>query len=252
MNAALFVRNISRGQGQSAVRAAAYCGRRRLYDERARKTFNFARRPGLAYSELRLPAQADPLLRDSGRLWNAVEGHLTRANARLARELIVPLPRAWSLGSQVLLMRGFLEDEFVARGHAVDWHVHLDHPRNPHVHALVSFPTCGPTGFGPADKNWDRRAWLVGLHAVWRRHCERHGLAGYRDQGGGSFHLGSAHALAKRGVITRQGQRLAALRALVAVHSAKKWPGWLRIRLRRRERLTRKRQRTFDSLSRSR
>ncbi len=252
MNAALFVRNISRGQGQSAVRAAAYCGRRRLYDERARRTFNFERRPGLAYSELQLPSQADPLLKDSGRLWNAIEAHLTRANARLARELIVALPRGWSLGSQILLMRGFLEDEFVACGHAVDWHVHLDHPRNPHVHALISFPTCDATGFGPADKNWDRRAWLVGLHAVWRRHCERHGLAGYFDQGGGSLHLGSAHALGKRGVITRQWQRLAALHALATVRRAQKWPTWLRVRLRRREYLTRKRHRTRDSLSRGR
>ena len=234
------------------MRAAAYCGRRRLYDERLKRTFNFERRPGLAYSELRLPRHANVLLRDSGRLWNAIEAHLKRTNARLARELIVALPRGWSLGSQIFLIRGFLEDEFVTRGHAVDWHVHLDHPRNPHVHALVSFPTCDALGFGPTDKNWDRRAWLVGLHAVWRRHCERHGLVGTFDQGGGSVHLGAAHALGQRGVITRQGQRLAALHALATVRRAQKWPPWLRARLRRREYAERKRRRPRDAFTRDR
>ncbi|HUW98052.1 MAG TPA: MobA/MobL family protein [Acidiferrobacter sp.] len=237
MNRGLFVHNISRGQGQSAVRAAAYAGRRRLVDERRGKTFNFSRRPGLAYSELRLPTGADPRLNDSGRLWNALETHLTRANARLAREIIIALPRGWALESQVLLVRGFLEDEFVGHRHAVDWHVHLDRPRNPHVHALISFPTLSAAGFGPAEANWDRRAWLVGLHAVWRRHCEHHGLSpGWTGDSCGFVHLGSAHALAGRGVITRQGQRLAALQALAARPRANRWPGWLRTRLRRRER----------------
>ncbi len=254
MNTALFVRSISRGQGHSAVRAAAYCGRRRLYDERLRKTFNFEKRPGLSYSELRLPRHASPHLRDSGRLWNAIEAHLTRANARLARELIIALPRGWPLESQILLMRGFLEDEFVACGHAVDWHVHLDHPRNPHVHALVSFPTWDAGGLAPADKNWDRRAWLVGLHAVWRRHCDRQGLRALPGPSheGGSFHLGFAHALARHGVITRQGQRLAALRALATVRRPHRWPAWLRVRLRRREYLERTRQRMQERFSRDR
>ena len=253
MNTSLYVHNISRGQGQSAVRAAAYCGRRRLYDERLRKTFSFVKRPGLAYSELRLPPFADHRLRDSGRLWNAIETHLTRANARLARELIVALPRGWSLPSQVQLMRGFLEDEFVSRGHAVDWHVHLDRPRNPHVHALVSFPTLNETGFGPTDKSWDRRAWLVGLHALWRRHCEHHGaLVEHTSQSYGSLHLGFAYALGARGVITRQGQRLAALQALSTKRLARRWPHWLRTRLRRRERDGKTHRRIREDLARDR
>jgi hypothetical protein len=147
-----------------------------------------------------------------------------------------------------------LEDEFVARGHAVDWHVHLDQPRNPHVHALVSFPTWDTKGFAPADKNWDRRAWLVSLHAVWRRHCDRQGLTASSDpgRGGGSLHLGGAHALSKRGVITRQGQRLAALRALSTVRRPHKWPAWLRVRLRRRDNVGRKRQRVRERVFRDR
>ncbi|MHB8253842.1 MAG: MobA/MobL family protein [Acidiferrobacter sp.] len=252
MNGGLFVHNISRGQGQSAVRAAAYCGRCRLYDERLHKSFNFTRRPGLAYSELRLPKGADPGLDTSGLLWNAIERHLTRVNARLARELIMALPRAWSLASQIQLLRGFFEEEFVLRGHAVDWHIHLDRPRNPHVHALISFPTLSATGFGPADKNWDRRAWLVGLRILWRRHCEHHGIIVQPGYSAGSLHLGCAHALMARGVITRQGQRLAALQAFSTKRSARPWPGWLRVRLRRKERDDHIRQRVRIGFSRDR
>lgn len=251
---ALYVRTISRGQGHSAIRAAAYCGRRRLYDERQKKHFNFSKRPGLLYSELRLPKDAPPRLHTSEALWNAIEHHLTRINARLGRELILALPRGWPLSLHVPLMRGFLEDEFVSRGHAVDWHIHGDKPRNPHAHVLVSFPTLNEQGFGPADKNWDRRAWLVGLHGVWHRHCEHHGaLAAHRPSVSyGSLHLGSAHALATRGLITRQTQRLAALHALSTVRRAKMWPGWLRLRLRRKERHDRSRRRALHEFDRGR
>lgn len=255
MNHGLYVRTISRGQGHSAVRAAAYCGRRRLYDERRRRTFNFARRPGLVYSELRLPALARGRWTDAGCFWNAVEAALTRVNARLARELIVALPRGASLEAHVRLMQGFLEDEFVTQGHAVDWHIHYNNPRNPHVHALVSFPRLNETGFGPPDKNWDRRAWLVGLHALWRRHWERAGFPSHGFVGGtpsGFVHLGSAHALMTRGVITRQGQRLAAWRALATKHRPPTWPSWLRVRLRRRERSERVRHKERDTWMRDR
>lgn len=245
MAISLYVRTISRGQGHSAVRAAAYCGRRRLYDIRRQKTFNYSRRPGLWYSELRLPPEADPTLADSGRLWNAIEAALTRANARLARELIIGLPRGRPLPAQIDLVQGFVEELFVARGHAVDWHVHGDHPRNPHVHALVSFPTLTRTGFGPYDPLWDRRIWLTGLHAHWRSHCARAGASYRTGSGCGHLHLGAAAALSARGVITRQGQRLAALRALRPRTAHGQWPAWLRPRLREIER-QRHRRRSLD------
>lgn len=240
MPGTLRVKTVSRGQGHSAVRAAAYCGRRRLVDDRTGRTHNYTRHPGLAYSELMLPRDANRRLADSGRLWNAVEAHLRRVNARLARELILGLPRGASLDAQARLVRGFLDEAFVAEGHAVDWHVHLNQPRNPHVHALVSFPTLTATGWGPSSPEWDRRAWLVGLHGLWRRHWQQHGHA--RHEGvPGIFTLGAAHALATCGVITRQGQRLAGRAALRRRPPGHLWPAWQRIRTRRRERIARPR-----------
>lgn len=233
MKPTLRIRNISRGAGQSAVRASAYCGRRRLYDERQKKSFDFSRRPGLVYSSLRLPTHSPERLRDTGVFWNALEKHLTRANARLAREVILILPPGQPLCRHIALVQGFLEEEFVVRGHGVECAIHYDKPRNPHAHALVSFPTISASGFGPADKAWDRRAWLVGLHAIWRRHWVYHG---FTCCGGGaiaSIHLGQAHALMRRGIMTRQAQRLSAQRALMPRRKAHRWPPWLRLRLRR-------------------
>lgn len=243
MPGVLRVKTLSRGQGHSAVRAAAYCGRRRLIDHRTGRIHNYTRRPGLAYSELTLPRGADQRLADSGRLWNAVESHLRRVNARLARELILGLPRGVGRDTPVQLVRGFLDEAFVATGHAVDWHIHTNLPRNPHVHALVPFPTLSAAGWGPASPEWDRRAWLVGLHGLWRRHWERT-VGTYHGGHPGIFTLGAAHALAGRGIITRQGQRLAARAALQRRSPGHRWPPWLRSRYRRRERLVR--ARTYD------
>ncbi len=237
----LWVRTISRGQGQSAVRAAAYCGRRRLYDERLGRTFHYGRRPGLAYSEWLLPADGFWQKIDSGAFWNAIERNARRVNARLAREIILALPRAFALDRQIALARGFLEDAFVGAGHAVEWHLHRDRPRNPHAHALVSFARLTEEGFAPPEAAFDRRAFLVGLHSLWRRHWERAG-AGMPGAGGhAAIHLGASHALMQRGVITRQGQRLAAWHALAAQPAARRRPGWLRVRLRRLARARRRR-----------
>ncbi len=236
MTGMLWVRTVSRGQGQSAVRAAAYCGRRCLYDERRGRTFNFARRPGLAYSEWLLPAGAFWQGYDSGRFWNAIEHHARRANARLAREVIMALPRSLSCEGQIALARGFLDEGFVSAGHAVEWHLHQDRPHNPHVHALVSFARVTAAGFEPPEAAFDRRAFLVGLHGLWRRHWERAGGEARSGSGPAGFHLGASHALMQRGVITRQGQRLAALQALSRRPPPRRWPPWLRLRLRRLER----------------
>ncbi|MHB1566222.1 MAG: hypothetical protein ACYCXG_05845 [Acidiferrobacter sp.] len=117
--------------------------------------------------------------------------------------------------------------------------MHLNQPRNPHVHALVSFPTLTAAGWGPSSPEWDRRAWLVGLHGLWRRHWQHHGGA-RSDCVPGIFTLGAAHALATRGVITRQGQRLASRLALRPRPPGRLWPAWQRARIRRRERTTRR------------
>ena len=236
----LWVRTISRGQGHSAVRAAAYCGRRRLYDERLGRHFNYGRRPGLAYSEWLLPADGFWVTRDSGAFWNAIERHARRVNARLAREIILALPRALTLEQQIALTRGFLEDAFVSALHAVEWHLHRDRPRNPHAHALVSFARVTQDGFAPPEAAFDRRAFLVGLHGLWRRHWERAGGGAGACAGHTAIHLGASHALMQRGVITRQGQRLAALKALAAYPPARRVPPWLRLRLRRLERTRRR------------
>ncbi len=231
----LCVRALSRGRG--AVEQAAYCGRRRLYDRARRRTFDFSHRPGLAWSELTLPDTLPADLSDPERLWNAVDG----VGARHVREVLIGLPRGRPLPAHAGLARGFLEEAFAARGRAVDWHIHYDRAHNLHVHALVAPPWLpGLSGRPPAG-----RIGRTALHALWRRHCERQGLTGHPEaRGRGAAALGGAHALWRRGVVTRRWQALAALRALRPPGDRR--PAWLRLRRRRREREARDRARRAD------
>jgi len=103
----MFVRAqvISRGAGRSIVSAAAYRHRARMMDEQAGTSFSY--RGGaseLVHEELALPDQMPAWLQSAvdGRsvakaseaLWNAVDTFETRADAQLARELIIALPAA--------------------------------------------------------------------------------------------------------------------------------------------------------------
>ncbi|MBY5564757.1 MobA/MobL family protein, partial [Rhizobium leguminosarum] len=103
--AIMFVRAqvISRGAGRSIVSAAAYRHRARMMDEQAGTSFSY--RGGtseLVHEELALPDQTPAWLRAAidGRsvaaaseaLWNAVDVFEKRADAQLARELIIALP----------------------------------------------------------------------------------------------------------------------------------------------------------------
>ncbi|MBY3314319.1 MobA/MobL family protein, partial [Rhizobium laguerreae] len=100
--AIMFVRAqvISRGTGRSIVSAAAYRHRARMMDEQAGTSFSYrGGRAELVHEELALPTQTPEWLRTAidGRtvaaaseaLWNAVDAFEKRADAQLARELII-------------------------------------------------------------------------------------------------------------------------------------------------------------------
>lgn len=161
------VQAFSRGRGHSAVAAAAYRSRSRLHDERTGRTHDFRRKGGLAWSEILLPAHAPESLARRDVLWNEAEAAERRVNARVAREVRMALPRELSLREQARLTRRFLEQVFVARGLGVDWNIHLDKPRNPHVHALLTVRIVEPGGLGPKDREADQRTTLVRERGLW-------------------------------------------------------------------------------------
>ncbi|TAU51709.1 Ti-type conjugative transfer relaxase TraA [Rhizobium leguminosarum] len=158
--AIMFVRAqvISRGAGRSIVSAAAYRHRTRMMDEQAGTSFSY--RGGaseLVHEELALPDQMPTWLRTAidGRsvagaseaLWNAVDAFEKRADAQLARELIIALPEELTRAENIALVREFVRDNFTSKGMVADW-VYHDRDGNPHIHLMTTLRPLTEEGFG--------------------------------------------------------------------------------------------------------
>ncbi|WP_373414576.1 Ti-type conjugative transfer relaxase TraA [Ensifer aridi] len=159
--AIMFVRAqvISRGAGRSIVSAAAYRHRARMMDEQAGTSFSY--RGGaseLVHEELALPDEVPAWLqaaidgqsvaKASEALWNAVEAHETRADAQLARELIIALPEELTRAENIALVREFVRDNLTSKGMVADWVFH-DKDGNPHIHLMTTLRPLTEEGFGP-------------------------------------------------------------------------------------------------------
>ncbi|ASP99786.1 Ti-type conjugative transfer relaxase TraA [Sinorhizobium meliloti] len=159
--AIMFVRAqvIGRGAGRSIVSAAAYRHRTRMIDEQAGTSFSY--RGGaseLVHEELALPDDIPAWLKAAidGRsvakaseaLWNAVEAHETRADAQLARELIIALPEELTRAENIALVREFVRDNLTSKGMVADW-VYHDKDGNPHIHLMTALRPLTEEGFGP-------------------------------------------------------------------------------------------------------
>ncbi|RVE80052.1 Ti-type conjugative transfer relaxase TraA [Sinorhizobium meliloti] len=159
--AIMFVRAqvIGRGAGRSIVSAAAYRHRTRMMDEQAGTSFSY--RGGaseLVHEELALPddipawlkaaIDGQSVAKASEALWNAVEAHETRADAQLARELIIALPEELTRAENIALVREFVRDNLTSKGMVADW-VYHDKDGNPHIHLMTALRPLTEEGFGP-------------------------------------------------------------------------------------------------------
>ena len=82
---------ISRKTGRSATAAAAYRSGSLIVDARTGEVHDYTRKRGVEYSEILMPTSS-PWRPASDELWNAVELKNKRANAQVAREIVVALP----------------------------------------------------------------------------------------------------------------------------------------------------------------
>lgn len=148
---------ISRGEGRSAVAAAAYRHCARMENEREGRVADFSRKPGMVHDEFVLPADAPDwaraLIADrlvagaSEAFWNKVEAFETRKDAQLAKEFILALPRELTTEQNIAMMREFVAEHVSARGLVADW-VYHDAPGNPHVHLMTTLRPLTEEGFG--------------------------------------------------------------------------------------------------------
>ena len=105
----------SRSRNQNAVAQAAYQSGERLYDERSRRTKSYAKKDGIIYTEILLPAHAPPEYEDRNTLWNSVEQAETQWNSQLARRIEIALPVELPLETSIEMLRRYCLEQFVSR-----------------------------------------------------------------------------------------------------------------------------------------
>ena len=129
---------ISRGQGRSAVGAAAYRSGEKLKNEYDGIEHDYTKKGGVAYSEIMLCENAPKEYQDRATLWNAVEQAEKGNRAQLAREYEVALPVELSREEQIQLVRDFAKENFVDKGMCVDFSIHDKEDGNPHAHIMLT------------------------------------------------------------------------------------------------------------------
>ena len=134
----LHAKMYSRGKGQSAVVHSAYINGQKLKDEETGLTADYSKKRGVVFKEVMLPANAPIKFADNMILWNEVHKIEKQANAQLAREIEVALPRELSRETQIEVVREFIKKNFIKEGMCADWALHDKGDGNPHAHIMLT------------------------------------------------------------------------------------------------------------------
>lgn len=129
---------ISRGEGRSAVAAAAYISCDKIYNDYDGVQHDYTKKQGLVWEHVFLPHNASPEWSDRAKLWNAVEEAEKSKDSRLAREFVVALPVELKKVKWVKLLSEFIKDNFVSDGMCADVAVHDTDGHNPHAHIMLT------------------------------------------------------------------------------------------------------------------
>lgn len=143
------IKNISRSSGRSAVACAAYRSGEELEDLETGITHDYRKKTGIAFAEIFLCKNAPERFQNREELWNEVEKIEKAADARLAREIEVAIPRELSLEEMKNLVAGYAK-MLTEDGICVDAAIHLK-VGNPHAHLMCT------TRKIKADGTWDQK-----------------------------------------------------------------------------------------------
>lgn len=167
----LEVQAIKRGDGRSAVAAAAYRSASRLHDARLEMVFDYAAKSGVLFSGVVIPEAAPASYGDRETLWNAAERADRRVDSRTAREILISLPHELSDTQRHDLVRAFVAGSLVSQGMIADYAIHRPDAhgdeRNHHAHILVTTRAVGAEGFGFKQRAWDNPEAVRQLRANW-------------------------------------------------------------------------------------
>ena len=154
------VKPISRGDGRSAVAAAAYRSAQKLDDQRYGKIQDYERKSGVELSQIYAPADVSPDLLDRNKLWNAVEKSENRKDACLAREFEIAFPNELNEQQRKAMLDELCQQIVNKYGVVVDASIHAPHTdngsdeRNYHAHIMFTTRAIDPTSGLFASKKY--------------------------------------------------------------------------------------------------
>ena len=133
------------------VPAAAYRAAQKILDERVGTTHDFRRRGGVEAAFIMAPAGVE-WVQDRAVLWNRVEAHEKRSDARLGTEVRVAIPHELNQAEREQLVREFAQGLIDRYGVAIDVAIHepsqQGDQRNWHAHLLMTTRAVTAEGFG--------------------------------------------------------------------------------------------------------
>ena len=139
------IRDIKRGQGQSAVKSAAYITGDSIFDARLGLTFGRPEKQGRVLAIGTVGPKGSTWTAED--LWGGAEKAESKSNARTAQERVLALPHELDEAGHKRLLNGYslwLRDEY---GVAATWALHAPNQRgdqrNTHGHILTTTRTVG-------------------------------------------------------------------------------------------------------------
>ena len=163
---------ISRGKGRSAVAAAAYRSGERIRNNYDGVLHNYTRKSGVVYAQILLPKNAPSRFADRGTLWNEVEAG-ERKNGRLAREVVLALPREFGQEEQKAAVEEYCQT-FTGIGMIADYAIHDKGDGNPHAHIMLTDRPLTADGFAKKkNRDWNKDELVEEWRAAWAEICNR-------------------------------------------------------------------------------
>jgi tetratricopeptide (TPR) repeat protein len=216
---------ISRRTGRSSTAAAAYRAGEIVLDENTGEIHDYTRKRGVIRTEILAPRGSPSWVFDRSQLWRRVELGENRRDSQVCREIEISIPHELTILQGQLLMIGFVQSQFVAKGMVADvaFHRPSGDERNFHAHVMLTMRKVQGEGFAKKERDWNSNALLEQWREQWALHANRaleqaghaaridhrsHAERGLRDVPG-SHHGPAVAGLLARGAQSHMADRVA-------------------------------------------
>lgn len=166
---------ISRRTGCSSTAAAAYRACDIVLDGNTGEAHDYTRRRGVIRTEILAPRGSPAWVFDRSQLWSRVELAETRKDSQVCREIEIALPHELTPVQRHLLLMGFAQSQFVAKGMVADIAFHRPRSkgdnRNFYAYVMLTMRKVDGEGFGQKERAWNSRALLQQWREQWAIHA---------------------------------------------------------------------------------